>query len=201
MKKLLIIFLSTIALILVVLVNFSSTGNVAYDMDEIVLPVVVHLVDDGTVQFATDRDIGDIYRLFDEVNGIWSQAKIRFIVEDVKEFEVNNKEFSDVFFGDLDAIIKAENFEGGKLNVFFARYISSNGVAFPAQGAMIIADITTVNDYRATAHELGHLLGLRHIDAKDQLMASGVNGEILSIREIEFARRNARRVYEVTSTL
>ena len=83
------------------------------------------------------------------------------------------------------------------INGYFARYISSNGVAFPPQGFFVVGDITSVNDFRATSHELGHLLGLRHVSINGYLMHSGTNGELLSQEEVDIARKNARRVYEI----
>ena len=55
----------------------------------------------------------------------------------------------------------------------------------------MVADRTTVFDFRANSHEIGHVLGLQHIGPVNRLMASGVNGFDLTDEEIEIARRNA----------
>ena len=55
----------------------------------------------------------------------------------------------------------------------------------------LVADFTTVNDFRATSHEFGHLLGLRHVQDVGRLMARGKNGELLEDWEIRVVRENA----------
>jgi hypothetical protein len=194
MKKLWL--LGIVAIIVIIVHINSNTGYVVYDRDEIIIPVSVHLVDDRTVQYTTDRDVDDIYRVFEGVNRIWSQGQIRFIVSKMDTIEISNEEFGRVFDGELDVLTQRSDFKD-EINGYFARYISANGMAFPPQGFFIIGDITSVNDYRATAHELGHLLGLHHVTDRDYLMSSGFNGELLSQGEVDVARRNARRVYEV----
>ena len=189
-----------LTLVLISLLHFldiESTQKL-YDKDEILVPVSVHLVDDDTVQFRTKRDIDNIGRIFEEVNRIWAKAQIRFIVSDVDIIKMDNKEFGAVFYGEIEYLTKRKDFDEGIINGYFARYINSNGISFPAQGFFIIGDVINVNDYRATSHELGHLLGLHHVDNKDYLMQSGSNGELLDEKEIEIARKNARRVYEIT---
>ena len=58
-----------------------------------------------------------------------------------------------------------------------------------------MADYTTVNDFRTTAHELGHILGLNHVEPINRLMARGKNGEILLSEEVFIARNNAVNLF------
>ena len=72
-----------------------------------------------------------------------------------------------------------------------------NGIALVDIGSIMVADFTTVNDYRTTAHELGHLLGLKHVEDRNFLMFKGSNGEILTIDEINIARNNAKDIFDI----
>jgi len=67
-----------------------------------------------------------------------------------------------------------------------------NGRARRKSRRTFIIDRTRVNDFRTTAHEFGHVLGLDHIipNVEDRLMAQGVNGEHLIQSEIDISRRN-----------
>jgi len=59
----------------------------------------------------------------------------------------------------------------------------------------MVADITTVFDYRATSHEIGHVLGLKHVVPINRLMARGVNGFDLTDEEIEISQGNALSMF------
>jgi len=182
-----------IMIVIIAVGLFITEEKISFDKDIIVVPVSVHLVQDGTVQFSTSRTNEDIHRIFEEVNRIWGQAQIEFVVEDIGTIEVDNLEFSSAIFAqNISVITQRSDFDRGMINGYFARYISANGVAFSPQGVFIVADLTTVNDYRTTAHELGHLLGLHHIDGKENLMFRGSNGEVLSQWEVDVARNNAQ---------
>jgi len=198
MKKGIIFIVALVLIGLVYFLGFNDTGDVVYDKDIIIVPVSVHLVDDGTVQYKTERDLDDIARVFDEVNRIWGQAQIEFIVAEIDTVEIGNKEFNSVFSGNVEVLTQRDDFVRGRINGYFARYINVNGISFPPQGFFVVGDITSVNDYRATSHELGHLFGLRHTsESVNRLMYQGRNGEMLNQDEVDIARRNARRVFEV----
>ena len=103
------------------------------------------------------------------------------------------------YFDDLTALLTylAENgkYDGSKINAYFAQTLhGSNGIAFPGNRIMV-ADETSVYDFRATSHEIGHILGLRHVAPINRLMARGVNGFDLNDKEIEVARTNAASIF------
>ncbi|MFQ5531205.1 MAG: matrixin family metalloprotease, partial [Candidatus Nanoarchaeia archaeon] len=177
--------------------DFENSEETFLDNDIITVPVSVHLVDDRTQQFTTSRNLEDINRIFNEVNRIWSQGQIYFVVSSVDKIVVENSDFNSVLTGNIEILTKNKNFDDGIINSYFARYINANGVSFPAQGFFLVGDITSVNDFRTTSHELGHLLGLRHVQGRENLMFQGANGEILRDWEVEEARRNAKRVYGI----
>ena len=67
------------------------------------------------------------------------------------------------------------------------------GIAFGGLYSVAVADYTTVYDFRALAHEVGHVLGLHHVSgSRGQLMYRGANGFKLSLEEIERARLKAQ---------
>ncbi len=165
------------------------------NLETIEIPIALHIVDDGTVQYTSTRDTNNIQDLIDKANQLWEQANIQFTIEKIDVVTIENKDFSKVFSGEVAGVTQRDDFVEGRINGYFANYINANGVAFPPQGLFVIADVTTVNDFRTTAHELGHLLGLHHTTARTDLMFKGSNGEFLSEDEITTARRNALRVY------
>ena len=55
----------------------------------------------------------------------------------------------------------------------------------------MVADRTSVFDYRATSHEIGHVLGLKHVVPINRLMARGVNGFDLTDEEVNTAKNSA----------
>jgi len=198
MKK---IILSAV-FVMVVLVSVALywpkyTGDLNYDKDIIVVPVSIHLVDDDSYHYTTNRNFDDIIRLFEEANRIWEQGQIEFLIEDIDTIKIDSDEFSLVFLGDIKILVEREDFDSGMINGYFAKYFNANGISFSPQGIFVVADLTTVNDYRTTAHELGHLLGLHHVEGRENLMFRGANGEILNQGEINTARKNAKRVYEI----
>jgi len=198
MKKIILLaFFVAVLLVVIFLYTSRSTSDAIYNKDIITIPVSVHLVDDDSYHYTTDRNLMNIIKLFEETNQIWEQAQIEFIIEDIDTIEIDSNEFNSVFSGDIETLIKRNDFDSGMINGYFAKYFNANGVAFPPQGIFVIADLTTVNDYRTTAHELGHLLGLHHVEGRGNLMFKGANGEVLSQEEVNIARRNAMRVYEI----
>jgi len=195
-KRVLLAFFIVILLVGIFLYIPKYTREVIYDRDLIVVPVSVHLVNDGGDYYTTDRNLENIIKLFGGANQIWEQGQIEFIIEDIDTIEIDGSKFSSVFEGEIQVLIERQDFDRGMINAYFAKYFDANGVAFSPQGVFVVADLTTVNDYRTTAHELGHLLGLHHVQGRENLMFKGANGEVLIQEEIDIARKNAKRVYE-----
>ena len=138
-----------------------SLGNRTTSIDDIHIPVVLHAVkNSGSI--STQRDSDTIFALFQKSQDIWNQAHIVF---DIRfEETILNEETQEAVerkdFGKLYALIPTDN---RALHVFFVRTLGgSNGVALPPSLALV-ADRTSVHDFRAAAHEIGHLLGLRHV--------------------------------------
>jgi len=71
----------------------------------------------------------------------------------------------------------------------------SNGIAFASGNIILVADATTVNDFRTASHEAGHLLGLKHTsESTARLMYRGANGIGLIDEEIFLVRTRASQL-------
>lgn len=162
----------------------ASTSN------SIHIPVVLHLVENsGSVSTARSRD--NVLALFQKSQAIWNQARIIFDVKiEETAFDSNiQKAVEQQNFKNLYAVLPTNDHA---LHIFFVQTLGgSNGIAI-APSLALIADSTTVNDFRATAHEIGHLLGLPHTEeSRNRLLFRGVNGIQLTPEEINLARRGA----------
>ncbi|MCH7850600.1 MAG: matrixin family metalloprotease [Nanoarchaeota archaeon] len=167
--------------------------------DIIIIPLSLHLINGSSETYNTNRNEENIIELVRNANIIWDQANILFILEDIDTIEIKGSDINLIFSSGVGILTKRDDFDSGMINGYFMNSLNSNGISFPPQGVFAVADKTTVNDYRTLAHELGHLLGLAHVKERENLMFSGVNGEILSDEEIIFARRNAKRVFNINN--
>ena len=192
MNKLTIIGVTFLLILNIYLIFFYSNSN-PINNDIITVQLVAHIVDDNTVQFSSDRTEENIQELINEANRIWEPSNIKFNIISTDTVQIDNREFNSIFTGNVNTLMNKSKFVDGKINAYFARYINANGVAFSPEDVFVVADLTSVNDFRTTAHELGHLLGLHHIQGRNNLMFKGSNGEILSQSEINTARNNARK--------
>ena len=85
-------------------------------------------------------------------------------------------------------------FSPATINVFLVGNLGGiNGISFGGLSSVAVADYTTVYDFRALAHEVGHTLGLSHVpEVRGRLMYQGANGSLLSSKEIQRARIGAQ---------
>jgi len=185
MKKIILVVILVVALSFYFGFSTSAppdeiSGNIIDEKvsEEIELKIAVHLVLDPSGQHTTVRDSSNVEELFVRVNDVWNQAKIRFVIEEITIEEVPN----------LNSLPR---FNDGKIHAFFAKDIGPNGIAFKPE-TILVADSTTVYDYRATSHEFGHILGLEHVSPQNRLMARGVNGFLLEEHEIEKVRETSK---------
>ncbi len=157
--------------------------------DIIEIIVDVHLVDDPTGYFTTTRNPPDINRIFLEVNRIWEQARIKFVLKNIQRETIPHEEMESLFSWNSD--VSPSNIK--LIDNYFVKHMITgyNGWARPNLRRTFIIDKPTVNDFRTTAHEPGHVLGLQHVAPDDRLMANGKNGELLISDEIDIARNIA----------
>ncbi len=169
-----------------------------FSAEQIVIPVRAHIIKDPSGLYSSSRDKDNILVLFGKANNIWSQADVYFRVEEIVITEVSFDAIPDAINGNYRELYEHNNFNRGKVNAFFIQSLNGlNGLALPRINSILVADYTSVHDYRATAHEFGHLLGLNHIEPEDRLLARGHNGELLIPSEILLARENALKLLQV----
>lgn len=169
----------------------NASADTVSVIDEIHIPAVLHIVkNSGRVNTARSKD--NVLELFQKSQEIWNQARIIFDVK-IEETSLDGdlqKAVDQQDFKNLYAIIPADD---NALHIVFVQTLNGpNGIAI-APSLALVADITTVNDFRATAHEIGHLLGLAHTDGnQERLLFRGVNGTQLIPEEIKLARQGAK---------
>lgn len=188
-----IVFLLIFILIGIYFINI-ETGNVVLNEQEIlVIPVKVHIIVDDSGRYTSNRNEENILKTFEKANRIWEQGNVVFQIEEIQETRVAFETIPLVINGNVFELRDHENFDSTKLNVFFVQSLNNiNGLALIRINSVLVADFTTVNDFRTLSHEFGHLLGLVHVPNPNDLMARGKNGEFISNREVQLSRENAK---------
>lgn len=138
------------------------------------------------------RDRADIERLTANASRIWAQAGLELAISDFESVVLAADELRSLR-RDPVSYLAAFPAEKGAVRAFFVHDLAGiNGIAYGGRSTIALADHTSVFDFRVLAHEIGHVLGLRHVADPGQLMFSGANGTKLNREEIERARLSAQ---------
>lgn len=160
---------------------------------EMVLPLRVIILRNESN--GSERDRASVERLVDGADNIWHQANIALRIDTVEEREVRDDIINNVVSNPRSFLEEAEH-DTRFVNVFLSRRLQGiNGIAFSGSNSLVVADLTTNYDFRVLAHEIGHVLGLDHIEVdKNRLMNKGSNGYIITKEEAREARRGVNLI-------
>jgi len=158
---------------------------------QIKIPLTIFVMR-GSDLLTSKRDEKNIFNLVENANNIWNQANIYLWVKKIVSLRLSKDEVSLFLNSPREFITALEDYNPDSINMFLTRTLNGiNGIAFIGIKSAAVADKTTVYDFRAFAHEIGHLLGLRHTQDKNLLMYKGANSAQLNAREISIAREFA----------
>jgi len=166
----------------------------ATDAEEILVPLSLFILRNDEDN-SSNRTKENVRNLVLNASQIWQQANIELAIRDIREIERSDEEIALLLDATHIFLKDIEDFDSFSINVFLVEKLRGiNGLAFGGFKAVAIADYTTVYDFRALAHEVGHILGLDHIQNPQRLMHRGANGFELSLSEILRAREGAAQL-------
>jgi len=149
----------------------------------------------GEEGYGSERDDANARRTVANAANIWKQANIELVIKDIFIQEITSDELETLHYKPGVFVESIDHISNTAINVFFVKRLQgSNGISYGGLQSIAIADYTTVYDFRALAHEIGHQLGLTHVlDDSIHLMSQGVNGFDLDDDEIMTAREYAEQ--------
>ena len=163
------------------------------DAEILTVPLTVFIIT-GSQKYGSIRTEENALNLVGNASRIWEQAGLTLAVKNIFTVAKSDEEIKVFSDAPLVFIQSINAFDPATVNVFLVGNLGGiNGISFGGLRSVAVADYTTVYDFRALAHEVGHTLGLSHVpEVRGRLMYQGANGSLLSSGEIQRARLSAQ---------
>lgn len=137
------------------------------------------------------------------MNDVWSQAGIQFEARYVGPLDVPDdvaygiaRKNLEPFFTQRDDTFSLT--DPAVINGVYAHFIGGpNGYSPVGETLFFVTDDPSVYDWRVSAHEVGHALGLDHVLTDgEHLLSPGTNGTLLEDWEVAIARQHAQALVD-----
>lgn len=165
------------------------------DAETITVPVRAFVLVNGE-SFGSGRTDEEVQRIVENASRIWSQADITLRLTGIHRVNMSDADIGLFLREPRYAVSSFGAYSPDEINIFFVKTLKGiqgvNGVAFIGVHSVVVADLTTVFDFRVLAHEVGHIFGLGHVESDaSRLMYTGADGTELTVEEVLTARDGA----------
>lgn len=154
-----------------------------------ILPLsVVNVVDEA--ESGDIKNEIEIQELVNKASVIWDQARIDLELAGYTVLKIDKQQMSGALNNPrrLLAELPEEDKQGVVVFLVYSLH-GINGIAFVGGRTIAVAEFTSVYDFRVLAHEVGHILGLPHVNGGTRLMSTDAGGPRITVEEAEEARQ------------
>jgi hypothetical protein len=164
------------------------------DVKAIMVPLSIFVLQ-GPSTLGSERTEYDVRELVRKTGDIWVQGNITFTIKNIIFHPLAVDEETVFRVNPTTFFESVPGYDPKTINVFLTGTLFGiNGIAFEGSRSVIVADYTTVPDFRALAHEIGHIFGLSHtVEHQNRLLYQGASGSLLTLEEVKRARDKARQ--------
>lgn len=158
------------------------------------VPIFVRMLKVEGSDDSSTRDKDNIERLLKQTNKIWAQADIKLEMNGIEILKLTPEQLESFNNSPRAFSRKLPGFEENLVNVYFIGNLEGpSGLAYINSDNILIADYTSSHDFLVFAHEIGHVLGLKHRGNKMNLMNTEAMSPKLTKEQAEKGRNNAKR--------